>query len=188
MRYASYRHVATKRTGRGAAGLVLLDPAHDGITERRPGVDWMQRYPRMRTPGAHCESTWSLGTITVISSLLTAELPKGGGSGLQCLISISDRGRRPKPHHVRKALRAFGLADGSERDNHHPGNAQHYWMPVDPDERVTCQCKSDEDTIRDADGYTWTNPKDADVDTCRGCEFAAVAGRPCPLHTVVAHG
>lgn len=188
MRAASYRHVATKRTGFGATGLVLLDQAHEGITERRPGSEWVQRHARRRTPGAHCESTWSIGTITVISSLVTAELPKGDGSGLQWLISISDRGRRPKPHHVRKALRAFGMADGSDRDNHHPGNAQHYWMPVDPAERVSCQCKADEVTVREADGYTWTNPVDADPDVCRGCEIAPLTGRPCPLHSEVTSG
>ena len=72
----------------------------------------------------------------------------------------------------------FGLTDW-EIDNHHPGNAQHLWIPIDPARRVDCECKSDETIIVEPDGYTWTNPV---TGPCRGCTSISITHRPCPLH------
>ena len=120
------------------------------------------------------------GKVTVITAVELAELPDGSGEiGPQWHVSISRGGRRPKPAEVARALRAFGMR-GAEEDNHHPGNARHFWLPVDPARRVECECKTEEATVVEPDGYTWTNPHDEAE--CRGCEFEAILGRPCPVH------
>jgi hypothetical protein len=119
------------------------------------------------------------GPILAVSSIQTCEMPDGKGLGQQWLVSVSAMGKRPKDHHVRRALRAFGMV-GAENDTHHPGNAKHFWLPVDPARRVDCQCKTDEDVIVDGT-YAWTNPKDG---PCRGCEIAPLMKRPCPIHGV----
>jgi hypothetical protein len=93
-------------------------------------------------------------------------------------VSISNHGKRAKQKQIRRALRAFGMV-GAEQDNHHPGNVRSFWRPLDPERRVDCQCKVDEQIIVEPDGYTWTNPVDGD---CRGCELEQLMGRPCPLH------
>lgn len=67
----------------------------------------------------------------------------------------------------------------SEVDNHHPGVAVHLWLPVDPAHRVTCECKDDEQTITEPDGYTWTTPVGG---PCRGCELQQLLGHPCTVH------
>lgn len=126
-------------------------------------------------------SRWRSGPIIVVSALENAEYPDGNGAGPQWHISISAMGKRPKDKQVRRALRAFGMV-GSELDNHHPGVAQHYWLPVDPARRVECQCKTEEEVIVEPDGYAWTNPRPETGEACRGCEFELMRGTPCPLH------
>jgi hypothetical protein len=148
------------------------------VRERRPGTGWTQHTPPAPNTGALASSCWTKGPILVISELVLAELPDGSGIGEQWLVSVSRRGKRPKPHDVRKALRAFGMV-GAEQDNHHPGVAHHYWRPVDPERRVDCECKADERIVTDADGYQWTTPVDG---PCRGCELEGLTGKPCPLH------
>lgn len=126
-------------------------------------------------------SVYERGPVRVISALEVAEYPDGSGeSGPQWHVSISRGGRRPKPKEVARALRAFGLV-GAEEDNHHPGNARHFWLPVDPGRRVDCECKVTEETIVEPDGYRWTNPRPGDG-PCRGCEIGPLTGRPCPVH------
>jgi hypothetical protein len=150
-------------------------------TERRPRTnEWLPaRDNRPRCPGVLATSAWACGPIYVLSELIEADLPDGSGVGPQWLVSISMRSKRPKRHHVRKALRAFGMTD-AEEDNHHPGNARHFFMPVDPAHRVDCECKTDESVITDPDGYKWSN--DVEDGKCRGCEFERLSGKPCPLH------
>lgn len=147
--------------------------------EKRPPRDW--RLLRWSAPDGQrlAESYWIRGSILVISSLVMADLPDGSGIGPQWHVSISHRGKRPQPREVERALRAFGMV-GAEEDNHHPGVARHFWRPCDPAHRVDCECKVDEQTVVDADGYRWTNPHDAA--DCRGCEFEKVVGKPCPVH------
>lgn len=124
--------------------------------------------------------------LTVISTCVVAEYPTGKGSGPQILLSVSRSGRRATDDDVAVALKAFDLTDGEE-DNHHPGQVRNFWRPIDPEHRVACQCKSDEDIVVEPDGYTWTNPK---TGACRGCEMVvlnAALGRPlgaCPFHEV----
>ena len=147
-------------------------------SEKRPGVEWT-RVPWPTSPAPATGSAWRCGTLLVLSELAVAEYPDGDGSGPQWLVSVSASGKRPKPKQVRKALRAFGMV-GAEIDTHHPGVAKHYWIPVDPTHRVDCQCKVDEETVRESDGYTWTTSADGE---CRGCELESLTGAPCPRHS-----
>lgn len=123
----------------------------------------------------------------VLSSLVQATLPRSGKIGPQWHVSVADRSthepRRPSDGQALLARCAFDLL-AAEEDNHHPGNARHFWMPVDPLERVDCECKETEVTIVEADGYRWTNPTN---EACRGCENERVmravgVSRPCPIH------
>ena len=151
--------------------------------EKRPaGREWIEvPYPIARDPvEVPAGSAWHSGPITVTSSLIVADMPDGVGTGLQWLVSITDQGKRPKPHHVRRALRAFSMTE-AELDNHHPGNGLHYFLVCDPARRVACECKADEVTVTDPDGYQWTTPAEGEGE-CRGCKFQRVAGKPCPIH------
>jgi hypothetical protein len=152
------------------------------MNPKRPrGLDW-QRIDDMRQPDGVLIERWRSGPILVGSSLQDCEAPDGNGTTQQWLVSISNSGKRPKPHHVRRVLRAFDMV-GAESDAHHPGVAVHYWLVCDPERRVACQCKTDEDVIVEPDGYAWTNPKPDTGEACRGCEFQAMYGKPCPLHS-----
>lgn len=142
---------------------------------------WRRRTSPPLSPAPIRASAWQLGPVVVLSALELVKAPDGQGDEIpQWHISIADVGKRPSPKHVRRALRAFGMV-GAEEDNHHPGNARHFWMPVDPARRVACECKEDEAVVVEPDGYRWTNPHEGEG-PCRGCEFAAIAGRPCSIH------
>ncbi len=157
------------------------------LRERRPQGAMWSRGPTPPLP-AEAISSWRRRSISVISSLEIADYPRGGGSGPQWHVSVCGvdnlaqgrpSTRRPTEQEVRVARYAFGMAT-AEEDNHHPGKARHFWLPVDPARRVTCECKDDEVTVVEPDGYTWTNPHDPAE--CRGCELAAELGTPCPIH------
>lgn len=122
----------------------------------------------------------------VLSSLVIAELPRGGAVGPQWHVSVVDRSAeipaRPTAAQLRLARCAFDVLT-AEEDNHHPGAARQFWVPVDPRERRDCECKTTEVQVVEADGYRWSN----DPDTCRGCELERgmrLVGetRPCPIH------
>lgn len=157
--------------------------------EKRPrrGKGWMEiPTPReARLDNTLSVSVWANGAVRVISELCNAELPGGdGASGPTWHISVSRLARRPMPRDVEHALRDFELI-GAEEDNHHPGNARHYFMPVDPAFRGICECKATEDVVVERDGYTWTNPKEHAPEACRGCELRRQLGeraQPCPIH------
>lgn len=134
-------------------------------------------------------SVWHRRGVFVISTLEMAEAPDGGKDVIpQWHVSISTRlggvVRRSTDQECRQVAACFGVA-GAEEDNHHPGIARHYWMPMDPKRRVDCECKVTETVVTDPDGYRWSNSTDpAD---CRGCELEATLAReaidrPCPIH------
>jgi hypothetical protein len=127
---------------------------------------------------------WKKGDITVVSDIKVMELPDGSGSGPQWHISVCFKGKRPKDNVVKQALRAFGFwGEKYDEDNHHPGNARHFFLVVDPSRRVDCQCKIDEEVVTELDGYKWTNPKPETGEECRGCEMARwPLGKPCTIH------
>ena len=132
-------------------------------------------------------SRFRRGKLVVVSSLDMAALPDGSGeTGPQWHVSLSLKAHRPKDNLVRAVLRDFDMV-GAEEDNHHPGNARHFWIPCDPARRVDCECKATETVVVELDGYTWTNPTPESGEGCRGCEWAAGLGRgkPCPVHGAV---
>jgi hypothetical protein len=130
-------------------------------------------------------SRFHRGHVVVVSSLDLASLPDGSGQeGLQWHVSISFNRKRVKDNLVRMVLREFGMV-GAEEDNHHPGLARHFWIPVDPTRRVDCECKTTETVIVERDGYPWTNPTPDSGEACRGCEWARSGlgkARPCSVH------
>lgn len=167
-----------------------MTPPNEAFRVRTPaGLGWLALRQVRNAPGRGPLFAWAhapTGT-QVLSELAFAELPKSGRTGPQWLISIVSKvtpePARPSAAQTKLALCAFGML-GAEEDNHHPGNARYFWLPLDPSERVECECKTDEDVIVEPDGYTWTNPKHGE---CRGCEneeIQAAVGlvRPCPIH------
>jgi hypothetical protein len=159
------------------------------LREKRPrrNQGWMEMpCPReARWATTLTASAWAKGAVRVISEMCNAELPgASGASGPTWHISVSRLARRPHDRDVEHALRDFGLT-GAEEDNHHPGNARHFFLVIDPAFRGLCECKTTEDVIVDPDGYEWTNPKEFDPEGCRGCEHARLLGargKPCPIH------
>ena len=125
-------------------------------------------------------SIWQRGPLRVISTVDLAKYPTGDDVGPQWHLSVAVVGaaRRPSAVEMLRVRRAFGML-AAEEDNHHPGNARHLFMSIDPAHRVDCECKADEMTVREFDGYEWTNPIDG---PCRGCEVEQIFKRPCPLH------
>lgn len=155
------------------------DTTAPGPREMRPRRGWTEERDVVRVGGATlAASAWRRGDLSVVSSLVVAEMPDGRGEGPQWHVSVSSGGARPNRAEVREALAAFGMA-GAEEDNHLPGRARHFWRPVDPARRVVCECKSSEVTVVEPGGFRWTNPADG---PCRGCAAERITGLPCPLH------
>jgi hypothetical protein len=157
--------------------------------ERRPRTPLWRELPSpsvvFLSGNTLAASAWERGSVSVVSALEVAELPQSGGlAGPTWHISISRRGKRPKPRDVEHALDDFDMR-GADQDNHHPGAARHFFMPVDERYRSACECKTDEAVIVEADGYEWTTPRELADGACRGCEFQRMRGKPCPIHTPI---
>lgn len=143
---------------------------------RMPG-----RLPLSLTMRAISHSVWKIGKTVILSTLENAELPDGSGNkGPQWHISISSEGQRATDKECAKALKSFGLLK-AEEDNHHPGRARHFWLPIDPAARVDCECKTSEVQVTEEDGYTWSNARQ-DMGACRACEIAPITKVPCKWH------
>ena len=150
--------------------------------ERLPRTGWSRLPDPRMLPSVTSASCWQRGNVVVISALENAEAPDGRGDTIpQWHVSVSERGERPSARGLARALGDFGMV-GTEEDNHHPGIARHFWLPIDSARRVDCQCKTDEVVVREADGYTWTNPKSGEAE-CRGCELERLLAKPCPIHS-----
>lgn len=142
---------------------------------RTPPAHWTEERSRPLPPKTRC---FEYGGLRVLSTLDDMEAPDGSREVIpQWHVSVSRRGKRPDDADVARALRAFQM-ENAEEDNHHPGVARHFFMPVDPSRRVTCECKTEETVVTEPDGYRWSN----DLKACRGCDFAALTGRRCALH------
>lgn len=152
------------------------------VSEKWPSRRGWEKIPTPPTvrQASVVASMWQSGRISVVSALSMADAPNGSGKVIpQWHVSVSRFGKRPTDRDVERARDAFGFR-GWEEDNHHPGGARHFWQPVDPGERVDCECKATEETITDPDGYRWTNPTNGEP--CRGCELQGLTGKACPLH------
>jgi len=162
------------------------------LRARRPvGLGWrlVGRFPDPATGAVLLGWVHKASFTQVLSSLVIADLPKSGKPGPQWNVSIVGRPeggapQRPTAAQVALARCAFDILT-AEEDNHMPGAAAHFWLPVDPSERVECECKSTEVQVVEADGYRWSN--DADPTNCRGCELERAMRRIgktqlCPIH------
>lgn len=136
--------------------------------------------------GATAITLWEhrANRLRVLSTVELAEYPDGSGKvGPQFHLSIvrfaGGKLSRPGGVRVRFVATAFRVPR-IEVDNHHPGNAQHLWCPVDPAHRVDCECKVGETTITEPDGYKWQD--DPSAAGCRLCEVAVMTGVPCHRH------
>ena len=144
-------------------GSLRVGPRHysDG-SERLPGKTsgWRRANrwappPDMKTQSV---SAWMRRGVFMISALELAEAPDGTGDVIpQWHVSMSKRNdahdvasKRPTDEECNQALACLGMT-GAEEDNHHPGVARHFWMPLDPKRRVDCECKADESGIVDPD-------------------------------------
>lgn len=158
------------------------------LTERRPiSNKWRELLPptTLYTRGTIALSMWMHRDGTrVISELINAEAPDGRGDVIpQWHISVARPKARATKGEVQRALLAFQMV-GTEEDNHESGNARHFWQPVDPSRRVSCECKAEDQVVVDDDGHTWSNPRAGMVDPalCHSCQMTGITGRPCPLH------
>lgn len=149
--------------------------------ERWPGGRhwWPTRVNSVANPNTRSWSAWTNGKLLAISALEMAELPDASGPGLQFHVSISAMGKRCDDEQARRALKAFRLV-GAEQDNHEPGNAKHFWLPVDPAHRVDCECKASEIPMVEPDGHRWS--RDRDPAKCGGCALERAGVRRCPVH------
>jgi hypothetical protein len=154
------------------------------VNERRPRSHRWDQAPVLpalaEDPRMLKISGWRRGRLYVVSALELAEAPDGSKETIpQWHLSVSRSGVRCNLDEVQATLRDFDMVT-AEQDNHHPGVARHYWLPVDPARRVDCECKEGERLVVDPDGYPWSN--DADPAKCRGCEIQRLMGRLCLLH------
>lgn len=196
-------------TGLFEASLPLSPDGSGPITCRRPpSATWMRRPGQelkltvMRDRAARGSSARSPDLsvldervyerggprkLLVISSLTYAKAPRGPDVILQWHVSVSRSIRSgptaPTDEDLLLVRRAFGMVD-AEEDNHHPGNARHLWLPVNPARRVGCECKDDEIQVTEPSGYVWSQAVASTVHPrwCRACEIAVLTRRPCPLH------
>lgn len=155
-------------------------PKHSGWFESRNKAIAVAEFVK-----ASSFSVWLRRGVTVISASIRAHAPDGSKEVIpQWHLSFRADGRRCNDEEVRLGLASFGIA-GAEEDNHHPGGgARHFFMPVDPKRRVDCECKTDERTIVESDGYRSTTSIDG---PCSGCELVAAKAEigvrsTCPLH------
>lgn len=128
---------------------------------RRPKDGAWSLFDTLNLPTGDADR-WFLGSelapeIVVLSAVERAEY--GSGIEWQFHISVSANGRRADNDAVKRALLDFDM-EGAEEDNHDPGIARHFWLPVNKSAGViTCECKDTEKTIVEADGYTYQKLK-----------------------------
>lgn len=149
-----------------------------------PVSGFSRREARTAAPN---QSVWrSHDGLLVISSCDVAPLPGSGEppiDGPQWLVTVS---RKPvvggprcsvTDEDLQRVVEGFAMPAFDE-DNHHPGVARHLWCPIEEQYRSACECKLNEVTITEANGYQWTT----EDDHCRGCEYERDFGLPCTIH------
>lgn len=179
-------HAVVEQTKRGGAGRVHAK--HYSDNERKPNKasGWRRASgfdPRTVFAGntLGC-SAWIRRGVMMVSALENAEAPDGSGETIpQWHVSMSSEGpKRCTDVEVRQALACVGMT-GAEEDNHHPGVARHFWMPVDPKRRVECECKTTEVVVTEPDGYKYSEK----IGACAGCELEVATGKKCERHRTV---
>lgn len=102
---------------------------------------------------------YSLGAIRVISSAENAEYRGLIVPHNHVSVSVA-LDRRPTDFEMALVRSAFDLAD-AEEDNHQPGRIRNLFLPLHLPRGTTgtCDCKSDETEVIEADGFRWSKPK-----------------------------
>lgn len=168
------------------AGDRKLETRHPG-----PKSGWIRKKAiERRLPADLLEQSLDLAVydrhgIRAISTVVMAKAPNGPEVIPQYHISFSliAGEARATDRDCAVCLASFHLT-GADEDNHEPGRARHFWMPLDPRHRVECECK-DETIIVEPDGHRWSTPRDGSE--CYGCNHEADmrahgVERPCTIH------
>ena len=125
---------------------------------RQLGGQWVQGSPPSFAPWVEA---WLLSTggIRVLSAVEWAEFH--GRPEETWHLSIAGAGMRATDLQVALALRDFDMR-GAEEDNHQPGVARNFWRltRLAPGDLQVCDCKSDETTVVEHDGFTWQRPRE----------------------------
>jgi len=97
---------------------------------------------------------WQSQGLLVLSQI--ADVETNGVVHATWIVSVTSRGvtRRATDDEMKRVRAAFGMQD-AEEDNHYPGRSRAMFLVVDPRYRVACECKVDETTVVEPDGYRW---------------------------------
>lgn len=158
-------------------------PSYDGLSERKPKSNlWRQPKgggPLLLDAFIAKASWWQRERLTVLSALQWVQpTDPTQPARWEWHISVTRRGERATDADVAKVRLVFGMAD-AEEDNHMPGKTRNLVLPVLPEHRKPCDCKTIEQVVTEPDGFQWSNPRKGD---CRGCEHARLFGATCPIH------
>lgn len=160
-------------------------PSCDGLSERKPKSNRWRSPKALRSRPMVLDALmakatwWQRERLTVLSALQWVQPTDPAQSARwEWHLSVTRRGERATDADVALVRLAFGIED-AEEDNHMPGKTRNLILPVLPEHRKPCECKTIERVITEPDGFQWTNPING---ACRGCEHAALFGSVCPLH------
>lgn len=116
---------------------------------RRPAqrLGWLKR-------ASIVGEAWQGQGLFVISQV--ADVETNGVSRETWIVSVTKQGalRRPTDDEMRRVRVIFGMI-GADEDNHYPGRSRTLFMAVDPLYRAVCECKVEETTVVESDGYRW---------------------------------
>ena len=142
--------------------------------EPKPRTEWKRL---SKTPGRNRYESDTVGWLheasgaTVLSS--AGVIVFLGERSPQHIVSVTQRGpfglpARPTDEQVQIALDAFRPINRAvEEDNHMPGNARLFFLPVFKRHQVECECKANEVLRIEPDGYTYSYDGSYDEDAVR---------------------
>jgi len=116
---------------------------------RRPAqrIGWLRR-------ASIVGEAWQGQGLFVISQV--ADVETNGVMRETWIVSVTTQGalRRPTDEEMRRVRVVFGM-QGADEDNHFPGRSRTLFMAVEAKYRAICECKVEESTVVEADGYRW---------------------------------
>lgn len=121
------------------------------IQPKRPIKPGWKLHDRIYLMGFPAERWLKLGGYYAITSVETVDAEN---LGPEYHLSVTRCGWRLDAQEIPEILATFQM-EGADEDNHFPGRARHFWMPVNESLRgYVCECKKDEPAIQDGD-YIW---------------------------------
>lgn len=105
-------------------------------------------------------SAWRGYGLEVLADRIEAEYRGVVGPQIHVSVAVKGHARRASDEEMALVRRDFDVEDGEE-DNHSPGKARHLFLPLHLPRGTTglCECKADEETIVEPDGYVWQKPR-----------------------------